>query len=127
MIAILPKFFAWYFIDMSLSLLKLWKDFLVFNLSYFSIPTLLASLFSHWHRYYSPYSNAFDLWKNLESFVFNMMSRIIGAMLRIILIIIGLILEGLIIIAGAMMLIIWIALPILLVAGVLLGFKLIIL
>ena len=125
MVTILPKFFTWYFIDMNLALLKIWKAFLLFNLNYFSVPTLITSLFSHWHKYYSPYSNVFDFWKNLESFVFNMMSRIIGAMLRIILIIIGLALEALIIIAGIIMMVFWLALPVFLIAGFLLGFKLI--
>lgn len=125
MVTILPKFFAWYFLDMNLTLLKLWKAFLLFNLNYFSVPSLLKSLFSHWHRYYSPYSSVFNFWKNLESFVFNMMSRVIGAILRVFLIVIGLISEILILAIGVLILIGWLILPALLVVGILWGFKLI--
>jgi hypothetical protein len=124
MVNILPKFFAWYYVDSMSGLLKAWKNFLWFNMEYFSIPTMLATLFSHWHKYYSPYSKMFDLWKNLESLVFNLMSRIIGAMLRIILIAIGLVLELFILLAGLAALFIWIILPAILLAGFLFGFKL---
>jgi hypothetical protein len=125
MATIIPKFFAWYFIDSGLYLLKVWKAFLLFNLNYFSIPILLKTLFSHWHRYYSPYTSVFDLWKNLESFVFNMMSRIIGAILRIVLIVIGVVLEIAIIIIGILVLACWLVLPAFLIAGFLIGFKLV--
>lgn len=124
MINILPKFFAWYYIDMTSGLLKAWKNFLIFNMEYFSIPTLLKTLLSHWHRYYSPYSKMFDLWKNLESLVFNLMSRIIGAMLRIVLIVIGVVIEAFILIIGIIVLCIWVVIPGFLIVGILIGFKL---
>ncbi|KPJ54843.1 hypothetical protein AMJ47_03290 [Parcubacteria bacterium DG_72] len=124
MVSILPKFFAWYYIDTVSGLLKAWKNFLLFNMEYFSIPTLLKTFFSHWHRYYSPYGNIFDFWKNFESLVFNLMSRIIGAMLRTILIVIGIVLEIFILIAGLAILFVWIVMPGLLVGGFLFGFKL---
>lgn len=126
MAAIIPQFFAWYFIDKTFYLLKVWKAFLIFNLNYFSVPVLIKTLFSHWHKYYSPYTNVFDLWKNLESFVFNMMSRVIGAILRIFLITLGIILELLIMVAGILILIGWLVLPVFLIAGILLGIKLVI-
>ena len=124
MVSILPKFFAWYYIDMVSGLLRAWKNFLLFNMEYFSIPTLLKTFFSHWHKYYSPYGKIFEFWKNFESFVFNMMSRVIGAMLRICLIIIGLVLEFIILIAGFVILFAWIIMPGFLIFGFLLSFKL---
>ena len=96
----------------------------MYNLNYFSVPTLLKTFFSHWHRYYSPYSKVFDLWVNFESFVFNMMSRIIGAILRTFLIIIGIVSEVLILIAGFFILLFWLALLFLLAGGFSFGFKL---
>ena len=105
-------------------LLKAWKNFLLFNMEYFSVPTLLRTLFSHWHKYYSPYAKMFDFWKNIESFVFNVMSRAIGAVLRIALIVIGVILELVILTAGMAALFVWVIMPALLVGGFLFGFKL---
>jgi len=64
------------------------------------------------------------LWKNLESFIFNMMSRVIGAMLRIVLIAAGVFLEVLILAIGVLALAVWLLLPFMLIAGFLFGFKL---
>ena len=66
----------------------------------------------------------FDFWKNIESFVFNVMSRAIGAVLRIALIVIGVILELVILTAGMAALFVWVIMPALLVGGFLFGFKL---
>jgi len=124
MIDVLPKFFAWYYVDSISGFLRAWKNFLLFNMEYFSIPTLLKTLFSHWHRYYSPYGKMLNLWANFENMIFNLMSRIIGAILRIILIVIGIVLEILILTAGLALLLVWLIMPGLLVAGFLFGFKL---
>lgn len=64
------------------------------------------------------------MWKNLESFIFNMMSRVIGAMLRIVLIAAGVFLEVLILAIGVLALAVWLLLPFMLIAGFLFGFKL---
>ena len=119
------QFLFWYFVDMPLILLKVWKNFLLFNLNYFSVYTLLRSYFSHWHKYYSPYKKAFEIWANIEILVLNMMSRVIGAFLRTFLIIIGLFFEILILAAGVAVLTGWLLLPFFLIIGILFGLNLI--
>jgi len=121
---ILLQSLIWQFFDVPKAILKAWQNFLLFNLNYFSVPTLLKTFFSHWRRYGSPYGKVFEVWKNFEVFVFNMMSRIIGAILRTIFIIVGLLLEILIILIGAVIFLGWIILPFLLIAGLLFGLKL---
>lgn len=115
----------WQFFDVPKAILKGWQNFLLFNLNYFSVPTLLKTLFSHWRRYRYPYGRAFEIWKNFETFVFNMMSRIIGAILRTIFIIIGLLLEIFIILIGITIFLGWLILPFLLIFGLIFGVKLI--
>ncbi len=61
-----------------------------------------------------------------ETFIFNMMSRIIGAILRTFFIILGLISELFIIIAGAAALLVWLVSPLILIFGLFLGIKMII-
>jgi len=117
-------FLTWYFIEVSGEILKGWKNFLLFNFEYFSIPILLKTYFSHWHRYYYSYGRGFDLMRYLEAFSFNSMSRIIGALLRTVLIFIGLMVEILISIIGLFILVLWIVLPVLLFIGLFFGFKL---
>ena len=90
-----------------------------------SKPNILKTFISPWRRYSYSYGKIFEVWKNIQVFVFNIMSRVIGAILRSILIIIGILVEILIIIVGAIMLIGWLLLPILLLAGFLFGLKLV--
>jgi len=114
----------WYFRDVPAEILKGWRNFLLFNLNYFSLPLLLKTFFSHWRKYYSPYGRTFEIWKNIESLVFNLMSRIIGALLRTVFIILGILTEILTILAGAIVLVSWILLPVLLLTGFFFGLKL---
>lgn len=114
----------WQFFDVPKAILKAWQDFLWFNLNYFSVPTLLKTYFSHWRRYRYPYGKAFEFWKNIETFVFNMMSRIIGAILRTVFIIIGLAIEILIILIGMIIFLGWLVLPFFLIFGLIFGISL---
>lgn len=117
---------TWQYLDVPKEILKGWKNFLWFNLNYFSIPILLKTFFSHWRKYRYPYGRFFEFWKNIETFVFNMMSRIIGTILRTVFIIIGLATEILIILGGAVVLIGWLLLPFLLLTGFFFGLWLLI-
>jgi len=123
---ILFKALVWQFFDVPKEILKIWQTFLYFNLNYFSVPILLKTFFSPWRKYRSSYGGLFDVWKNFESFIFNSMSRIIGAILRTFYIIIGVITEIFILIIGPIVLIIWIILPFLLLIGLILGIFLLI-
>ena len=123
---ILARYLVWQFIGIPRSLAGAWKNFLWFNLNYFSIPLLLRTYFSHWRRYYSSYGKGFSITRYFESFVFNMMSRIIGAILRTFFIIIGLFLETAIALAGLLVILIWLVSPFVLIFGLFLGVKLII-
>lgn len=122
---VLIQYLVWHFIDSPKAILKGWNNFLLFNLNYFSIPTLLRTFFSHWRKYYSPYGRTFSPTKWFESFVFNMFSRIIGAILRTVFIIIGLSLEIFIIAAGLIVFLGWLILPFSLIFGFFFGLKLI--
>ncbi|MBZ9577849.1 hypothetical protein KJA13_02320 [Patescibacteria group bacterium] len=125
MMSIFLQGLIWQFFDVPKAILKGWKNFLLFNLNYFSVPILLKTFFSHWRRYHYPYGKVFEAWKNIETFVFNMMSRIIGALLRTIFIILGLFIEALIILGGTIVFFGWLLLPVLLLAGLLFGLKLV--
>ena len=114
----------WQFFDMPRAILIGWKNFLLFNLNYFSVQLLLKTYFSHWHKYQYPYERVFEFWKNTEVFIFNMMSRIIGAIVRTFIIIIGIISEILIIILGLIIFLGWLILPALLVFGLFFGISL---
>jgi len=116
------QYLAWQFLDVSKSILLGWKNFLKFGLNYFSVPLLIKTLFSHWRRYKWSYPRGFDIGKYFEVFISNLISRILGAIMRIFLIIIGILAEVFIIFAGMIIFLGWLVLPILLIFGLIFGF-----
>lgn len=104
--------------------MKAWGNFLRFNLDYFSIPLLLKTFFSPWRRYSWSYGRGFDLGKFFEAFFSNLISRILGALMRTFLIVFGIIAEIFILVIGLIIILGWILLPFLLVGGFILGIKL---
>jgi len=120
---ILILWINWHFVEASREILKAWKNFLLFNLNYFSIPSLLKTLFSHWRRYRWSYGRGFDIKRYLETAFSNLFSRGIGLVMRSFLIFIGLIVEIFVFLIGAVIFISWVLLPILLIVGLILGIK----
>jgi len=113
----------WQFFETPGNILKAWRNFLLFNLNYFSIPLLLKTLFSPWRRYKVSYGKGFDIGKYFEALFSNLIFRTLGTILRSFLIIIGLLVEVFIIFAGAIVFIGWLLLPALLIWGLISGFK----
>lgn len=108
---IISAYIEWHFFDVPREILKGWKNFLKFNLDYFSLILLLKTFFSPWHKYKYSYGKGFNPWRYFEVFVFNTMSRTIGAFLRVLVIILGILLEIFIFILGLLFLSTWVILP----------------
>ena len=117
------QWLSWQFFEMPQNLLRTWRNFLLFNLNYFSVPLLVRTFFSHWRRYKWSYGKGFDFAKYIEVFFSNFISRVIGAILRTFLIIIGIIIEVFIILIGAFIFLAWLILPVLLIFGICYGCK----
>lgn len=117
------QYLSWQFLDMPKNIFKAWRNFLLFNLNYFSILLLLETFFSPWRRYYSLYPKGFDIGKYFEVFSLNLISRVLGAILRFFLILIGILVEIFIIFAGIIVFLFWLILPIILIFGLYHGFR----
>ena len=113
----------WQFWEVPGNILRAWGNFLKFNLNYFSIPLLIKTLFSPWRRYAMSYGKGFDIGRYFTVFFSNLIFRILGAIMRIILIIFGLLAEIFLIFTGAILLFGWLVLPILLIFGLYHGFR----
>ncbi|MFH1401826.1 MAG: hypothetical protein ABIG40_02595 [Parcubacteria group bacterium] len=114
-------FFKWLifqFFDAPKEILKAWRNFLIFNLNYFSIPVLLRTLFAYWRKYSWDYPRGFDFLIYLEVAASNLISRILGAIMRIILICLGIAVEIFIFFLGGAVLLIWLILPVLIIFGI---------
>ena len=119
------QWFLWQFFEMPKNILVVWKNFLKFNLNYFSLLLLLRTLFSPWRRYKVFKGRGFDLGRYLEALFSNLIFRILGAIMRSFLIIIGLLTEIFIVFIGFIVFISWLVLPALLIAGIIFGVNLI--
>ena len=112
----------WQVFDVPRSILKAWKNILLFNLNYFSVPLLLRTFFSHWRRYRWYYdTKGLYIGKYLEVLFSNFISRILGAIVRTFLIIIGLLVEIFIFFSGIVVFLGWVVLPLILILGIYYG------
>ncbi|MDP3991203.1 MAG: hypothetical protein Q8P63_02830 [Candidatus Nealsonbacteria bacterium] len=117
------QYLEWHFFDALKGISAGWKNYLRFNLNYWSVPMLLKTLFSPWRRYHYSYGKGFNIKKYFEVFTFNVISRTLGAIMRSVLIIFGLIAEVFVFLAGALVVLFWLLLPFLLLFGFYFGFK----
>lgn len=112
---ILFNYLKWQFWEAPKNIVLAWRNCLWFGMNYFSISFLFKTLFSHWHKYYNPYQNKWDIKAWFESFSLNILSRIIGVILRTFLIICGLVFEMAIFLAGLIVLSLWLLLPLIII------------
>lgn len=120
-------FFQWLefqFFDAPKEILKAWRNFLRFNLNYFSIKVLFKTLFSYWHKYRWQAPRGFYPWQWVEAQVGNLISRVLGAIVRTGLIIFGLISEVFVFCAGLLVLLVWLVLPFAIIFGIIYGINL---
>lgn len=115
------QFWSWYYTGATKSLLRIWRDFIIFVREYYSIPLLLRTLFAPWRKDITRRPRGLDIKKLFEAFTFNLISRSIGFVVRFFTVIVGLICLLGVIILGFLAFIIWLVLPVLLIFFVLLG------
>lgn len=121
---IFVDWFLWHFYEMPKFLFEVWKNYILFALNYFSVPALLKSFFSPWRQYRWFYPKSFDILEFFNTLISNTFSRIIGAMMRIVLIIAGVILQIFVLALGAVILLAWILVPFIAIAGFLFAINL---
>lgn len=114
----------WHFFEVPKNILKIWKNFLKFGLNYFSIIILLKTFFSPWRQYKWSYGRGLDIPRFFETLFSNLISRFLGATVRSVIIIIGLLFEVFILIFGILFFLGWVFLPVILILGLYYGFQL---
>ena len=120
---IFSSWMLWHYVVSLKEIYQRWKDLLDFSLDYFSIPFLLKTLFSPWRKYKVSYGKGFDIGKILEAFGFNIFSRFLGAIIRIVVIFVGFLAETLIIFFGTFIIFSWIVLPLITILGLFLSLQ----
>ena len=119
---IFTVWFLWHFSEVPDFLLGVWKNYILFASNYFSLPVLLKSLFSPWRRYRWKYPKGINIGEFFSTLISNSFSRLMGAMMRIILILVGILFQVFVLIAGLVIFLLWIFIPFIAIAGFLFVF-----
>ena len=118
------QYLIWHFSEMPKELGKAWQNYLRSYFNFFSTVSLLKTLFTPWHGLSWSYGRGFSLARYTETIISNGFSRVIGAIIRMVLIIFGLVLQAFIFFLGAIIFFGWLFLPVILLCGFILGIKL---
>lgn len=114
---IFKEWFFWYFYEMPKFLLEVWKNYFLFGLNYFSVLILLKSLFAPWRRYRWIYPKGINVVEFFNTLISNIVSRILGFLMRIILILAGISFQIFVIFAGLVIFLSWVLIPLIAIAG----------
>lgn len=119
--ALIGTYTLWHYSHAVKALIAIWRNFIFFFYHLFSLPLLVRTLFAPWRRLAQPYPDVFDAGEIFGTFITNTLMRIVGAVLRLVFIIIGttaLVVTGIVGIAACVL---WLAAPFLVLAGIIGG------
>lgn len=102
------------------------KNFLWFTVHFFSLPQLFRSLLSPWRRITTERGQRFNLEDIAGYLIINIISRIIGAILRTIVILLGLLVLMTLLLGTITLYLAWILAPFLIIANLYLAVKLLV-
>lgn len=110
---IIRDYFHWHYTTGVIDYLRVWGNFLHFILNLFSIKLLVSTLFTPWKRMEEEQKvNITDFYNYFEKHFINFISRIIGALIRSALILVGTVIWAIICVTGLVGFIAWFLLPI---------------
>lgn len=112
---LLIDFSVWYYTGAFRDMLRVWLNYLWFITHYFSLLLLLRTLFAPWKRMQDPYQRN-GLEELLSVLIVNTLSRFVGALIRLTLILTCLVSLMLCIASLFLWLALWVSLPVLTVA-----------
>ncbi len=114
------------FADLLLGLFGAWMNIQKFLVNFFSLPLLARSFFAPFRKMQEKKAPGFDPENIAEVFVANLVSRFVGMLIRSILIVLGIITEIVVFVAGFIFYLTALFAPIFIPASILLGIFLII-
>lgn len=111
---IILDYFLWHYGRAIKQGLNAWKNILWFFANFFSITLLLKTLFQPWKRIFERSGQGFDPGRFFEAIIINTMMRLVGFVMRSIVLIIGIATEIIAVFLGILFLCVWLAGPFLL-------------
>jgi len=120
---IITQWISWHFLEMPRNILLSSKVFLEFSMDYFSIKTLFKTIFKPWKKDLRSYEKPLEVTENVDIWIDNSISKTIGAILRITLLLWGLLSIAISLIIILIIFVAWLLLPILLIWLIYYGLK----
>lgn len=125
-VLIILGYLKWHYGKAIGSLSIIWNNFLNFTFDFFSLRSLFRNFFDPWKRMSDSYPKSFDLKKYFFTFITNMIVRAVGMTMRTALIIVGLVCYASLALLYPVALLVWICLPLIIIALLTIGLGLII-
>ncbi|MEK7650321.1 MAG: hypothetical protein AAB364_00370 [Patescibacteria group bacterium] len=121
----LPFEYLWWHYTLAWrDLVVIWGNYLWFIYHFFSISVLARTLLAPWKRLGEVYPARFNLGATLATFFINSLMRLVGAVIRIIMLVFGGLVYLLVILLGSVTLILWLVLPLIIILALVLGLAL---
>ena len=114
-------YLKWHYGKALLIAFLFWRNILVFLFNFFSIKILLKDFFTPWKRLADSYPKHFDIKAYFFTFIANTLMRIVGMVLRAIVLFVGIISCAIFIILLPVIYFIWIVSPFVVLALILYG------
>lgn len=112
---IIYDYLLWHYTRAWRELFHIWRNYLWFVVHVFSIPELTRSLLTPFKRITEKRGSVFDLEAFASYVVINILSRVIGAIVRTAIIVVGLIALLVTVGVGVVIYIVWVLLPIIII------------
>ena len=119
----IPSYFRWHYSQALDDLLNISKNSFSFVLNVFSVKELTLNLFSPFERITVDYSREWSFEGTVGAWIVNGLMRLVGAVIRLIIILLGLISLAFALILSIIAFFIWLLWPFLIVVSFLLGLK----
>lgn len=124
--SIITDYFRWHYTHAFNELFHVWLNLLWFVIHYFSLPQLMRSWFSPWKRITEERRDGWSFEAIASFVVINLLTRLVGGIIRTAVIFIGALFLCVTIVAGAVIHLLWIVLPLLITAFFILGISLLV-
>lgn len=111
MISLILNYFFWHYTRALTDIVGIFKNIFTFEVRFFSIPLLLKTLFSPWQKQNESYVQGFHPGAFFETFIVNIITRLVGFVIRVCFIIIGIVCLVFTVVLFLTSFVIWLVLP----------------
>ena len=121
------NYFVWHYTRAYRELVHIEKNIIWFLFHFFSLPELTRTFLSPWKRLGENYGSIFDTEEFFAALITNVLMRIVGIVMRAIIIVVGIAVLSITLLGAAVMLLLWTLLPLVIVFAFITGIVLTIL